>query len=66
MSNSRDKYENKDYIYWDNLEPMKRINNTLTSLQAINIINRLSLYVKDENSMLLEEVEVLKEWIKSK
>lgn len=64
MSNARDKYENS-HIFWENGEPYKRINNFLTPLQAISIINRLSLYVKD-NESLLKDVEVLKEWVKSK
>ena len=63
MSDSVKKGEEKGFTFitW---EPIKRINNTLTTLQAINIINRLELHCKNEE--LLKEVEVLKEWIKSK
>lgn len=62
MSDSITKYFDDQ---WNGQEfPPKKINNSLTPKQAINLINLLSLHCKDEK--LLEEVEVLKNWIKSK
>lgn len=64
MSSSKDKWEDS-HIFWEQGEPIKRINNFLTSLEAVNIVNRLSLYAKD-NEELLKKAETLKEWLKSK
>ncbi len=61
--NSKEKYEQQkeDHIFW---EPIKRFNSILTVNQSINIVNRLSLYC--DNEELLQEVDKLKEYIKSK
>lgn len=63
MSDSIQKYFDDQ---WNENPPqqLKKINNSLTPLQACNIVNLLSLHTDDEE--LLKEAEILKEWIKSK
>lgn len=63
MSSTADKTD--DYFFWEQNEPSKKINNNLTPLQATNIINRCILAVKDNDS-LCEDLEAVKEWIKSR
>lgn len=58
-------YEDEDnHIFWEQSPHFKKFNNSLTLISALDIINRLSLHCEDKS--LLEEVDVLKEWIKSK
>lgn len=65
MSDSVKKYSEDSHIYYfDEGAPYKRINNTLTLNSCIDIINRLSLSCNNER--LLEEVEELKNYLRSK
>lgn len=61
MSNSQTKYFDEQ---WNENPPFKKINNTLTTRQALLIVNLLSLHCTNEE--LLDDVELLKEWIKSR
>ena len=66
MSDSVRKYHEglKPNNYNEGVIKFERINNILTPLQAIHIINRLLLHCNDDD--LTKDAEVLKEWIKSK
>lgn len=63
MGNALNKLED-NHIFWDQNGPNKKINNILTPLQAINVVNKLSLHCDDEE--LLQEAEELKQFIKSR
>jgi len=64
MSDSIKKYHENLVFYEQNSLEEKRVNNNLTIISALDIINRLSLRCKDEN--LLREVDKLRDFIKSK
>lgn len=63
MSDSIKKYYEQKFFF-DEGEPIKRFNNTLTPLQAQNILNNCILAVEDEN--LKEDIYLLKKYLKSK
>ena len=64
MSDSIKKYHENLVFYDQNTVEEKRVNNNLTIISALDIINKLSLHCKDES--LLKEVDDLREFIKSK
>lgn len=64
MSDSIKKYHENLVFYDQNPVEEKRVNNNLTIISALDIINKLSLHCKDES--LLKEVDDLREFIKSK
>jgi hypothetical protein len=63
MGNALDKIGD-DHIFWDQNGAHEKFNNTLTPIQAVNIVNKLSLYCKDEQT--LQEAEELKQFIKNR
>lgn len=63
MGNSRDKAE--EYMFWEQNNPIQRINNIITPIQACDIINQLILK-HDFSKEDMNEIETLKEWIKSR
>lgn len=60
MSDSITKYFDDQW----NPPQQKKINNSLTTNQALLIVNLLSLHCTNEE--LLDDAELLKEWIKSR
>ena len=65
--NSIKKWEekNEDFIFFHDERPVETSKKVfLTSIEAVNIVNELSLHCKDEK--LLERAELLKEFIKTK
>lgn len=65
MSSTTDKFNEDSHIYWDNLQPQRKINNILTPIQASNILNMLSLkYNFSEEDF--KELELVKDYIKSR
>lgn len=54
----------EQHFFFDE-QPMRRINNSLNPLQAINIIDKAKEECKD-NPELISDLEKLKEWIKSR
>lgn len=62
MSNAREKY---DHIFWEDQGVYKKINTTLTKIQACNILNLLSLN-HELSEKELEDIETLKQWIKDR
>ena len=62
MSSSIDKAE---LYFWEQNGYSKKINSSLSPIQACNIINHLILN-HDFSEEELGELEILKEWIKNK
>ena len=62
MSDSVSKYYEQEF-YWDEQKPIRKINNSLSPLQANDILNRAIFSVEDME--LKEELFVLKDYLKS-